>query len=145
MTDRSKVLVLFADEDQQKVFNKLKDYKTSLPQVVFKTSNFDQFSDSKMIDKFDFVIAFVQPQSDDDLEMQSDFWKHYGVAPVIAVLHNNATPEWIRNNISQTSILIKSENEENYSADLINAVQQCQESYQKIFTSDVKPSFESFD
>jgi len=54
-----KILFLFPDEDHQKEFDKIKGLKNALGDVVIKKSSFEQFTDDKKVDKFDYVIAFA--------------------------------------------------------------------------------------
>lgn len=145
MSDHSKILVLFADDEHKKTYDKVKGVKEAVGDVVFKTTTFDQFQEDKRVDKFDFAIAFAQEVSNDDFEMQTDFWKHYSIAPVFAVLYREASEEFIKQNLSDSAICVKSENEASYNEDLISVINQCKELYQKKLNEDVVPSFNQFD
>ena len=120
MTDCSKILVLFADEDQQKAFDKFSNMQGSLGDVTIKKCNFDQFQEGKRFDKFDFVIAYVNGTAPDDFEMQIEFWSHYAIAPVFAALCSEEAQGFIKEKLTDTAITIISA--EGSMDDLVSAV-----------------------
>ena len=55
-----------------------------------------KFFYGKRFDKFDYVIGFAMGSSNDDFEMQTEFWNYYAIAPVFAVLHNSASADELK-------------------------------------------------
>lgn len=113
-----KVLVLFTDEEHQKSFDKISGLKSDYSEIVFKRCSFEQFQDGKRFDTFDAVLAFTPNVSDDDFEMQSDFWEYYSIAPVFGVLHKECSAARAKELLSGSAICIESNSEETYAADL---------------------------
>jgi len=62
--------------------------------------------------------------------MQIDFWNHYSIAPVFAVIHKEATEEQIKEKITDSAICIKSEDEEKLLDEVKTAVAKCKEEYE---------------
>jgi hypothetical protein len=78
-----KILYLTDDENNQR---KVKDAwgTTAGDEDVHKFTTFEKFQENKRVDKYDFVIGVTHAMTQDDIEMQEDFWRHYANAPVMA-------------------------------------------------------------
>jgi hypothetical protein len=83
--------------------------------------------------------------SEDDFEMQTDFWKTFSIAPVFSVLHRETSSDWIKANLGDNSICIESADKEAASEELKSAYNQSVEAYNKKLEEDVRPAFSKFD
>jgi hypothetical protein len=142
---QTKILVLFPDEEHQKNYEKLKGIKAAMGDTVIKQSNFDQFQEGKRIDKFDFIIGFAPAAAEDDLEMQTEYWSYYSIAPVFSIIHKSASEDFLKKAYGESTICISCESDEVCVDDFKKAVDQCKAAYEKACNDDVEPSFKQFD
>jgi hypothetical protein len=93
-----------------------------------------------MVDKFDAVVAYTCDTDTDELEMQTEFWSHYSIAPIFAVIDEKEKQEWFKENMTSAAIFIESKDAN--ANDFANAIKQCKEQYEKKVREDVRPAFD---
>jgi hypothetical protein len=137
-----KVLVLFADEDEEKQWKDDKLNKTDghFKFVDSKTTN-EAFIDGERFNRFQIVLVYSPTSDQDSIEMQEEFFRHYSYAPIIVVISEES--EESRKFYGAETIYRKPEgdNKSAVEAGLAKGVKL----YNKKLESDVIPAFNKFD
>lgn len=141
MSDQSKVLVIFVDEDAEKGWGNIK--LDSSHGFQFKKTKFDDFTEGKRVDKYDIVLVYGPENSKDDIEMQDEIFKHYGIAPIVVVAVDNIDDnDFLQQFFGANATQFKDGQQ---TEAVLVGLKAAQERYNQVLQNDVIPAFNKFD